>query len=169
MPAALAKPLPKKVKNSAPEVYSAIESTGSIPDSSGEPEVLPRYATASATPPQRTLAKPASTFKAPPFDSVPPEQRALIAQRLALIEKLILEQGRAYDYRTLTVAQLVAIAEHLKPKTPPAPTPPAAPKLDEATPQNDAGEGFAESYAVSDDGHSEGATLETPSGPALND
>ena len=112
IPGAWAKPLthslPKKVKKTAgssPEVYAAIENSGSLPDQESMAEVLPA--------PKSPRAEPKASFKAPPFDSVPTEHRASIAKRLALIEGLLLEHGRAYDYRTLTLAQLQALVDHL--------------------------------------------------------
>jgi len=47
------------------------------------------------------------------FDAVPAAQREPITRRLRLIEKLLLEHGRAYDYRSVTIAELNAILSHL--------------------------------------------------------
>jgi hypothetical protein len=47
------------------------------------------------------------------FDAVPASQREPVSRRLRLIEKLLLEHGRAYDYRSITIAELNAILSHL--------------------------------------------------------
>lgn len=47
------------------------------------------------------------------FDPVPPAYANSIAGRLKIIEKLIVDYGRAYDYRTTTTQQLQAILEEL--------------------------------------------------------
>ncbi len=72
-----------------------------------------------------TTAPPAPPFRnfeaAPPlvigsadrFDSVPHEHVESIARRLKIIEKLIVEYGRAYDYRTHTTQELQAILNDL--------------------------------------------------------
>jgi hypothetical protein len=43
------------------------------------------------------------------FDRVPPAQKKSILNRLVLIEKLIRDQGRAYDYRVHTTQELIKI------------------------------------------------------------
>ena len=64
------------------------------------------------------------------FDPVPSSQRGAIAKRLKLVERLILEHGRAYDYRLLTNAELETILRTLEKsessKAAPATTPQAA-------------------------------------------
>ena len=44
-----------------------------------------------------------------PYDSVPKDQTDLIIRRLRLVEKLITERGKAYDYRVLTNQDLERI------------------------------------------------------------
>ena len=48
------------------------------------------------------------------FDSVPADQRGLIARRMEIAEKLIREYGRAYDYRVVTLAELEKIQSELE-------------------------------------------------------
>jgi hypothetical protein len=48
------------------------------------------------------------------FDPVPKAQREPITRRLRLIERLVLEYGRAYDYRAVTIAELTAILTSLE-------------------------------------------------------
>jgi hypothetical protein len=48
------------------------------------------------------------------FEPVPSAQREPITRRLKLIERLIREHGRAYDFRTITIAELTAILHHLE-------------------------------------------------------
>ncbi len=59
--------------------------------------------------PAKTAARVAPSPKAAisrGFETVPDPQRDSIAQRLELVERLIRDHGRAYDYRVMTVAQL---------------------------------------------------------------
>jgi hypothetical protein len=158
-----AKPLPKKTKTSRSEVYNAVDDVGSIPDAAPGSAPLGEVAASypSATQPSRKDApKPspagsqgqaqAKTFTAPPYESVPDDQRELIARRLTLVSQLILEHGRAYDYRALTLAQLEALVGHLGTQTPPA-APIPAPRLEEATPSKEAraaDEPLADSVAI---------------------
>ena len=48
------------------------------------------------------------------YEPVPAAQREPITRRLKLIERLIREHGRAYDFRTITIAELTAILNHLE-------------------------------------------------------
>lgn len=52
------------------------------------------------------------------FERVPDGSKDSIAKRLKIIETLILEYGRAYDYRIHTTQELNAILDDLKKKTP---------------------------------------------------
>lgn len=47
-----------------------------------------------------------STAPAKPYEVVPSEKRAQILQRMRLCQSLFEETGRAYDYRSMTTAQL---------------------------------------------------------------
>ena len=80
-------------KNTTREIYSAME-----------PEPGP----GSKTPQKQTLKQIDS------FDPVPSAQREPITRRLRLIERLIREYGRAYDYRSVTIAELTAILTSLE-------------------------------------------------------
>ena len=50
----------------------------------------------------------------PGFDAIPEGYSDTIAERLKLIEKLIRDYGRAYDYRSLTSTQLQSILSELE-------------------------------------------------------
>ncbi len=45
------------------------------------------------------------------FEAVPADQRELIAERLKWVERILLETGKAYDYRMMTVSQLKKVFE----------------------------------------------------------
>ena len=85
------------------------------------------------SPPPKTETYPALEQEAPPegafgqagknsnglhqieaFDPVPSPQREPVIRRLYLVEKLIREHGRAYDYRTITYAELLSILNQLR-------------------------------------------------------
>jgi hypothetical protein len=51
-------------------------------------------------------APTAAPASAPKFETVPAEKRAQILQRMRLCQSLFEESGRAYDYRSMTTAQL---------------------------------------------------------------
>lgn len=80
-------------KTTAREIYSAME-----------PEPGP----GAKTPQKQTLKQIDS------FDPVPNAQREPITRRLRLIERLIRDFGRAYDYRAVTIAELTAILASLE-------------------------------------------------------
>jgi len=61
------------------------------------------------------ISKPASTKPQElTFDPVDANHIALIAARLKIIEKLILEHKRAYDYRSITTSKLKEILNSLE-------------------------------------------------------
>ncbi len=141
--AALGMKIPGKAK-AAPETYAATESIGTaVPDTlDGESSDSAEAQTTPPAPPPQAPGQVASAEAvlpsppAPPaqahapasvpaqpesaqaergaYDPVPSNQRAAIARRLRLAEKLILEYGRAYDYRIHTVAELEHILEKLQ-------------------------------------------------------
>ncbi len=82
----------KSTETAGREIYSAME---------------PEPTAGSRTPKKQTLKN------VDQFETVPASQREPISRRLKLIEKLIVEHGRAYDYRTVTIAELNAILQHL--------------------------------------------------------
>lgn len=103
------------------------------------------------------LQAPAPAPKAPPvqnaapvasaasFDAVPFSQIEPVIQRLKVIEELIRTQGRAYDYRALTLKQLKGILSQLqsagaKPQSAPAAPIPTAPLAPAAKPAISASE-----------------------------
>lgn len=45
------------------------------------------------------------------YEAVPSDQRERIAERLKWVERIILETGKAYDYRMMTVSQLKKVLE----------------------------------------------------------
>lgn len=57
--------------------------------------------------------EPPAPTPAIPFDPVPSQHRDSIAARLRIVETLIREHGRAYDYRTLTTQELQALKAEL--------------------------------------------------------
>ena len=65
--------------------------------------------TPSSTGQQKAPAAQDSSTKVAGFDPVPQQQQQSVAGRLKIVEKLILDYGRAYDYRTYTTQQLEAI------------------------------------------------------------
>lgn len=69
----------------------------------------PSHSDQAGTVPPRTLAK----AKVSSFDIVPEEKIDSIAERLELVERLIREYGRAYDYRSMTRRQLEAELDRL--------------------------------------------------------
>ncbi len=62
-----------------------------------------------------TNSKPANMGA---FDPVPEPQKEPVIRRLYLVEKLIREHGRAYDYRTITYSELLAILNQLRKEQP---------------------------------------------------
>lgn len=101
LPGALASPAPKAKKKSAStritlETYPALED-GEI--------VVPRTTAVLAMEP-RNLPKPASGATERKFDTVPVEKRAQILKRMQICQSLFRESGRAYDYRSMTTAEL---------------------------------------------------------------
>jgi hypothetical protein len=79
------------------------------------------------------------------FDPVPAAQREPISRRLKLIEKLIVEHGRAYDYRAVTLAELNAILAQLNS--------PGAPQRQG---------GIKEEHASEEDAPSDTSDIQTP-------
>lgn len=59
------------------------------------------------------LKKGKAKAKTISFDTVPQAQAPKIAERLKLVEQLLVRHQRAYDYRSLTTTQLAAILKRL--------------------------------------------------------
>jgi len=102
-------------KHKPAEVYAAVE------DDDGPPSSLrvTTTTTVQASPSQTKKESIAPARSSPNYDSVPLNQRESIARRLKLIEQLVREYGRAYDYRSHTNQDLEKILAQLE--TPPAP------------------------------------------------
>jgi len=83
------------------------------------------------------------------YEPVPSAQREPITRRLKLIERLIREHGRAYDFRTITIAELTAILQYLES---PARGRGAAPRSDD----------LAETRTQPEDSHGEPQPPEPP-------
>lgn len=119
---ALAKP--RKVSKTPPklEVYSATEADGAavpaqFPPAAQAPAPIAKAPVrkqrqapgkVSSAPAQETAAK-----KEPAYFLVGPEQATAIARRLNLVERLLREYGRVYDYRAHTVRELEGILSEL--------------------------------------------------------
>lgn len=56
------------------------------------------------------------------FDPVPNDQVGLIVKRLRLVERLLRDHGRAYDYRVHTLRELEEILNHLETSAPKGPS-----------------------------------------------
>lgn len=131
LPGALASPSPKRSKKASakkvgPEIYPAMEgedlitTSTSIPAKKPAPKMANRRVQTLGTPAPIsapaseqaayvvTTADPvlASAKAATKFDEVPVEKRPQVLKRMQLCEQLFEETGRAYDYRTLTTAEL---------------------------------------------------------------
>jgi hypothetical protein len=97
-------------KKKGPEVYAATEDDGgnapiSLP---AKPAPAPRKAVKAVEPDLTELREA--------YDPVPSDQKDSIVRRLKLIEKIIREHGRAYDYRIHTNTELEAILAKLEDK-----------------------------------------------------
>ena len=103
-------PASAAVKKHKPlETYSSIE-----PDAPTPPQAT--TVTVKVDAPTATAAVAAAPKKSPNFDAVPESLKGPLKERLALVEMLITEHGRAYDYRAMTIAQLRGILAELDAK-----------------------------------------------------
>ena len=107
LPGALASPSPKRAKKSTssrvtPETYSALEN-GELATPNRRVQTLGDPAPVSAP-----LSAPAAYVvnSNPKFETVPSEKRAQILQRMRICQSLFEVSGRAYDYRSMTTAEL---------------------------------------------------------------
>ncbi|MBY0471018.1 hypothetical protein K2X30_07590 [bacterium] len=96
-------PLPQQAESGVPAAPVA-------PVTKVAPLKPSKKAVAAAKPPRRKRGKNSA---AKPFDQVPEVQAEAIASRLKIVEQMILKHGRAYDYRTHTVAELQKILARL--------------------------------------------------------
>jgi hypothetical protein len=113
----------KRSKDSPPpalEVYSATEADG--PVTRAMPTAMPAPKEFEVEPKRLSAPK---VRKAVAFDAVPVDQTDALVRRLELVQQLIRDYGRAYDYRALTVRQLEGILEALE-NSELAPIPPSA-------------------------------------------
>lgn len=107
LPGALASPSPKRMKKAAttrvdPEVYPALEED--LPMLASAPPAKKkdvRVQTLGASTPTTPVITPATKF-----EIVPAEKRPQILARMQLCQSLFEATGRAYDYRTMTTAEL---------------------------------------------------------------
>ena len=99
-------------KAPTPEVYSAIENSEAPPEA-----VAPPTATTPAqTSPTLPIPPPVTSEREPPYETVPSSQIEAFHRRLQLVDLLMREHNRAYDYRTLTLKQLEKLTHDLKAK-----------------------------------------------------
>lgn len=87
------------------EIYDATEGA--------ENDTVPDTVVVYRAPKKKAAAKPVAPVKGT-FDAVPAEHAAGVAKRLVLVDRLIREFGRAYDYRIHTVADLETILKDLE-------------------------------------------------------
>jgi hypothetical protein len=104
-------PKPRQVAGKVAEASEA-ESL-QAPESAPVPESAPAAAPEPTPAPALKSAAPADRGA---YDPVPSNQRASIAKRLKIVERLILEHGRAYDYRIHTLAELELLLRKLEKK-----------------------------------------------------
>jgi hypothetical protein len=106
-------------KSPAPEIYSATESDDGKPD-----PVIPRTPPRAHSHPKKHASKARRPLS---YDPVPSGEEDAVAARLQIVDKLIREFGRAYDYRSHTLKELEGILAQLETRD----APPAPPKLHE--------------------------------------
>lgn len=104
-------------KSKTPEIYSATEEeTVTLPPQPAESQRKPRQSLS------KKMGATEKTGKSSSFDIVPPDQKGPILNRLILVEKLIREHGRAYDYRAYTTQELEQFLNTIQdPALPPPP------------------------------------------------
>lgn len=110
-----------KPQNTDLEVYTAI-SDGTFPvylsgDTSVDLPNPPKPPSSPVPPPVATKPSERAWYVDPPpvpYDEVPTQHIDSIAGRLMLVETLLREFGRAYDYRTLTSQQLRELLTSLR-------------------------------------------------------
>lgn len=98
---------PKSPKN---EVYSATEGEQVLTVSTTVSTHKPK-----AVPPSKPVSKkrPKTAAPKPLFEQVPAEHVESIAGRIKLVEQILRDYGRAYDYRVMTTRQLQAVLDRL--------------------------------------------------------
>jgi hypothetical protein len=114
-----------------PEVYPAVDAgagaarpvvmdydeAGSLPIET-ETKVNGEAIVITSPSPSERKAQNRSTATQEKFDPVPAEQVGLIVKRLRIVERLLREHGRAYDYRSHTLRELEEILNRLQASAP---------------------------------------------------
>ena len=98
-------------KGSAPEIYSAIEDSQAPPEAVAPPAATTPAQTSPTLPPP-----PMTSEREPPYETVPSSQLDAFHRRLQLVDLMMREHNRAYDYRTLTIKQLEKLTHDLSAK-----------------------------------------------------
>lgn len=96
------------------EVYSALDSDGAPePIELMPPLNQPQNTQAAPSTKVASRASAARGTQMVKYESVPNSQRDSISKRLKIIDRLVTDYGRAYDYRNHTTQELEAILERL--------------------------------------------------------